>query len=277
MKVGKIERVGLIGLGKMGNPMARHMMAKGFSVIGFDVDAGTMAAAVDVGVTKTSTPAEVAAQSDMIIVVVGFDAEVDQVIFADDGLLAGAKPGAVIAIASTVAPQFIKRLPARLEGKDVHILDIPLTRGEDAAEKGNLLILGGGDKAVFDACRPVFEAFSNAIFHLGPLGAGQVSKMVNNLILWACISANYEGFKLAETLGVSPKSLREALIESSAQNWAMQTRADERPVPWAEKDMTIVLKEADTARLSLPLCGVIKEVIKGFKIERGLPMPKMPE
>ncbi|MDP2618796.1 MAG: NAD(P)-dependent oxidoreductase [Hyphomicrobiales bacterium] len=273
----KIERVGLIGLGKMGNPMARHMMAKGFPVVGFDVDAETMAAAVDIGVTSASTPAEVAASCDIVIVVVGFDAEVDHVIFADDGLLAGAKPGAVIAIASTVAPQFIKRLPARLAGKDVHMLDIPLTRGEDAAEKGRLLILGGGDEAVFDVCRPVFEAFSDAIFHLGPLGAGQIGKMVNNLILWACISANYEGFKLAETLGVSPERLREALAESSAQNWAMDTRADDRPVPWAEKDMTIVLKEADLARLSLPLCGVVKEVIKGFKIERGLPMPKMPE
>nr|WP_255520294.1 NAD-binding protein [Ramlibacter aurantiacus] len=107
---------------------------------------------------------------------------------------------------------------------------------------------------------------------MGALGAGQIGKLVNNLILWACMSANYEGLKLASALGVEPEALRRVLVQSSASNWSLQTRADEKPVPWAEKDMTIVLKEADLAHVSLPLCGVVKEVIKGFKIERGLPL-----
>ena len=100
--------------------------------------------------------------------------------------------------------------------------------------------------------------------------------MVNNLILWACISANDEGFKLAQKLGVEREALRTALLESSADNWSLETRPEEKPMPWAEKDMTIVLKEADAARLSLPLCGVIKEVIKTVKLERGWPTPKAP-
>lgn len=277
MSDNKIESVGLIGLGKMGGPIARHMLAKGFSVAGYDVNVDSLAAATASGVIGTSAPAEVAEQSDVTIVVVGFDSEVEQVIFADDGLLSGAKPGSIIAIASTVAPHFVKRLPERFGDKDVRLLDIPLTRGEQAAEDGKLLILGGGDQEAFERCRPVFESFSDAIFHLGPLGAGQVGKLVNNLILWACMSANFEGLKLAERLGVDPEPLREALVESSAQNWSLETRAEEKPVPWAEKDMTIVLKEADGARISLPLCGVVKEVIKGLKIERGLPTPRMPE
>jgi 3-hydroxyisobutyrate dehydrogenase-like beta-hydroxyacid dehydrogenase len=159
----------------------------------------------------------------------------------------------------------------------ITLLDIPLCRGEGAAQEGKLLIMGGGDKAAFDACRPAFAAFADAVFHLGPAGAGQVGKMVNNLILWACISANEEGFKLARTLGVDRETLRAALLDSSAANWSLATRPEEKPMPWAEKDMTIVLKEADAARLSLPLCGVVKEVIKSVKIERNWPTPRGPK
>ena len=96
--------------------------------------------------------------------------------------------------------------------------------------------------------------------------------MVNNLILWACMSANDEGLRLAQSMGVDPEVLRAALHKSSAQNWSLSTRAEDRPIPWAEKDMNIVLREADKARLSLPLCGTVKEVIKGIKIRRGIPM-----
>ena len=91
--------------------------------------------------------------------------------------------------------------------------------------------------------------------------------------MWVCVSANYEGMKLAKTMDVDPETIRQALVKSSAQNWALQTRADERPLPWAEKDMMVVLQEADKARVSLRLAGTVKEAIKGFKIERGLPMP----
>ena len=92
-------------------------------------------------------------------------------------------------------------------------------------------------------------------------------------MLWACISANHEGFKLAGALGVEAGPLRAALLESSARNWALETGAVDRPMPWAEKDMTIVLGEADAARIALPLCGTVKEVVKGVKIERGQSMP----
>jgi 3-hydroxyisobutyrate dehydrogenase-like beta-hydroxyacid dehydrogenase len=154
------------------------------------------------------------------------------------------------------------------------LLDIPLARGEAAAVAGKLLIYGAGDEAAFEACRPAFTAFASDIFHLGAAGAGQVGKMVNNLLLWACISANDEGLRLGEALGVDPAKLREALRHGSGQNWAMDHRAEESGMPWAEKDMSLVLHEADLARLSLPLAGTIKEVIKGLKIRMGLGLPK---
>jgi 3-hydroxyisobutyrate dehydrogenase-like beta-hydroxyacid dehydrogenase len=157
----------------------------------------------------------------------------------------------------------------RLDRQGMSPLDIPLCRGEPAAEAGRLLMVGGGDAQVFERCRPAFSAFADTIHHLGPLGAGQVGKMVNNLILWACICANDEGIRLGEELGVDREALRAMLLDSSAQNWALQTRIADLAMPWAEKDMMIVLSEADATRITLPLCGVVKEVIKGIKVARG--------
>jgi 3-hydroxyisobutyrate dehydrogenase-like beta-hydroxyacid dehydrogenase len=273
-----IRHIGLVGLGKMGLPIGRLLHQRGFSVNGYDVALPALKAAASAGIQPVNSPKAVAATSDLVIVAVGFDSEVEAVMFGDTGVLAGASDGSIVAIASTVAPHTMQQIAARLPAKPaVTLLDIPLCRGEGAAQEGKLLIMGGGDKAVFDACRPAFAAFADAVFHLGPLGAGQVGKMVNNLILWACISANEEGFKIANALGVDREILRAALLESSAGNWSLATRPEEKPMPWAEKDMSIVLAEADAARLSLPLCGVVKEVIKTVKIERNWPTPHAPK
>src|SRR6266851_2052714 len=132
-----IETVGILGLGKMGCPIAAHLVAKGFKVVGYD-------------------PLEEARNKAVAL---------------------GARSAA----------------SARLAEKDLVLLDIPLARGEAAATAGKLLVYGAGDPDAFELCRPVFGAFASDIFHLGPAGAGQVAKMVNNLILWACISVNDEG------------------------------------------------------------------------------------
>lgn len=272
-----IETVGVIGLGKMGGPLARHLVDGGFTVLGHDVAAEAMEAAADNGAASTESPADMAARSDLVIIGVGFDSEVERVIFGADGVLAGARPGLVVAVASTIAPSTMKKIATRAQDREVTFLDIPMCRGEQAAIDGRLLIMGGGDKAVFDACRAAFATFSDSIHHLGDLGAGQVGKMVNNMILWACISADHEGLALAQGLGVEAEALREALLKSSAANWALAMRASESPMPWAEKDMMIVLKEADGIRLSLPLAGSVKEVVKGIKIALGHPTPKEAE
>src|SRR6266852_1606790 len=212
-----IETVGILGLGKMGGPIAGHLLARGFKVIGYDPVARLLEQAAARGARGATSARELARSSDLVIVVVGFDSEVEEVIF------------------------------------------------------------GEGDPDAFELCRPVFGAFASDIFHLGPAGAGQVAKMVNNLILWACISVNDEGLRLGRALGVDPERLCEALRHGSAQNWAMDTQAERSGMPWAEKDMSIVLEEADRARLSLPLAGTVKETIKGLKIRMGLGMPEIPE
>ena len=269
-----IQKIGIVGLGKMGAPMARHLIAKGYNVAGCDpVDAARRNAAA-LGVSVLDAPREVARASDALIVVVGFDHEVETVLFGAGGAMEAARPGLIVAIGSTIAPRYAVKLAERLRERGVVLLDAPLARGERAAVAGKLLIFGAGDEKAFEACRPAFSAFASDIFHLGGPGAGQVGKMVNNLILWACTSANDEGLRLGQALGVDPQKLREALHHSSAQNWAMDQRSDLSGMPWAEKDMSIVLHEADLARLSLPLCGTVKETVKGLKIRLGYGLPK---
>jgi 3-hydroxyisobutyrate dehydrogenase-like beta-hydroxyacid dehydrogenase len=274
MAESEISQVGMIGLGKMGLPMTRHLLRKRFSVIGFDRDPEAVRQLTQLGGRAAGDCAEVAANSQLVIVVVGFESQVDEVLFGDRGVIAGAPDSLVVTIASTAPPSYVRALPSRAGKPSIAFLDTPLTRAERAAEEGTLLILGGGDKSAFDRCRPAFQTFASDICYLGALGAGQIGKMINNFVLWSCTSANYEGLKFARTLGVDPEQLREALGKSTAQNWAMSSRSDERSAPWAEKDMMIVLKEADIARVSIPLAGVVKEVIKGFKIEQGHPMPR---
>lgn len=268
------QRIGLIGLGAMGQPMARHLLQKGYTVSGCDPQGEAQRKAAGQGVTILSSPGAVARASDVVLILVGFDAQVEKVIFAADGIAEAARPGLIIAMGSTIAPSYARSLTERLEGSGLILLDMALTRGEPFAEAGTMLILGGGNEAAFAACAPVFRCFASDIFHLGPFGAGQIGKMVNNLILWACMSANDEGLRLGEALGVDQEKLRAALGHSSAQNFSLTARADTRPAPWAEKDMGIVLREADAAGLSVPLSGLVRELIKDFKRRKGYPTPR---
>src|SRR5437899_1695653 len=218
-----VETIGILGLGKMGCPIAAHLVAKGFKVVGYDPLEEARNKALALGARGAASAREAAQASDLVIIVVGFDREVEEVLFGKDGVLEGARPGLIVALGSTVAPRYSTRLAARLAEKNLVLLDIPLARGEAAATAGKLLVYGAGDLDAFELCRPVFGAFASDVFHLGPAGAGQVAKMVNNLILWACIAVNDEGLRLGGALGVDPERLCEALRHGSAQNWAMDT------------------------------------------------------
>ncbi|HLI19855.1 MAG TPA: NAD(P)-dependent oxidoreductase [Stellaceae bacterium] len=267
------RRIGILGLGAMGRPMARHLIAKGFVVAGCDPNAAACDRAAALGVAIAPSPRALTERSDAVLVVVGFDVQVERAMFGAAGIREAARPGLIIAMGSTIAPSYARDLARRLEGSGIVLIDMALTRGEPFAEAGTMLVLGGGDEAAFAACEPVMRCFASDIFHLGLFGAGQIGKMVNNLILWACMSANDEGLRLGAALGVDAGKLREALTHSSAENFSLTARADERPTPWAEKDMRIVLAEAAATGLDLPLSRLVKERIADFKRRKGYPTP----
>lgn len=268
------RRIGLVGLGAMGRPMARHLLHGGYEVAGCDVSRGACDAAAKLGTRIASSPADLARTVDLVMIVVGFDQEVEDVMFGKGGVLDSARHGLIVAIGSTISPSCARKLAARVDGTGLVMLDMALTRGEPAAEAGKMLIMGGGDEAGFEACRPVFAQFASDVFNLGPFGSGQVGKLINNAILWACIAANDEALRFGERLGVEERVLRNALVHSSAQNWALSSGIEKHPMPWAEKDLSIAQAEADRIRFSIPLSGVVKELVKELKLRRGYPTPE---
>lgn len=269
----QINEVGIIGLGRMGAPMAWHLLSANYSVRGFDTSQAAVAAARSNGIAIMESSAETAAQSDAVIIIVGFDGQVEQVIFGEDGVVAGARPGTILMIASTVAPGYMKDLARRVADLGHTAIDIPVARGEAAAQSGELLVFAGGDQDAVERCRPLMESFSDRIAYLGAAGAGQTAKAINNMLLWTCLAANVEGLDLGEALGVDRETLREALCHSSGANWALETRADERPALWAEKDMDLLLGEAANARITAPISKTTRDAIAAFKKARNLPAP----
>ncbi len=266
--------VGVIGLGRMGHPIAHRLAKAGFIVSGHDRDTRAAAAASAVGIPVAGSPRAVAMTSDIVIVVVGFESDVTEAMFGPDGVSGGLGPGTVVAIASTVAPSYVVGLAEQLGAIGARLIDTPLVRGEAAARSGRLVIYAGGDEVDIALCRPVFDVLAERVIRLGELGAGQVAKAANNQLLWTCVAASAEALDFGAAFGLDRDGLRAALGYGSGANWALETRADDRPALWAEKDLAIVLDEADVAGVAMPVTAAVRQAIAAFKAARGLPTPK---
>jgi len=260
------DGVAVIGLGQMGLPMARNLRDKGFRVVGYDVSENSRERAAAIGIELAPTAGEAARDTALSLVVVGFDDQVTAVVrAADSGLLAGARPGHVIAVCSTVEPRTVVQAAETASRCSVHVVDAPLCRGEPSAEDGTLLVMLGGDDHVLTAIEPAMSAVASDLYRLGAVGAGQAGKMLNNFLLWTSVVANYEAMRLGGRLDVDLDALREALTRSSGNNWALETWTRSRPMPWAEKDMSILMRHADEVHLAMPAAGLVRELIKDIK------------
>lgn len=268
--VGKDDGVAVIGLGKMGLPMARNLRTAGYRVLGFDVSPERAAQAAQLGIDIVDSPADAARRTATALVVVGFDDQATEVVCASDvGLLAGAAEGFVIAMCSTVESTTSMMLAERAEAVGAVLVDATLCLGEPAAEDASMLIMCGGDDRWLDRIEPVLRTVGKDIYRLGAVGAGQIGKMLNNYLLWSSVVANYEALRLGGRLGLDLEALRRSLMLSSGNNWALETWLRSRPMPWAEKDMRIVLQHADDAALPMPNAGLVREEIKAVNVVKN--------
>jgi 3-hydroxyisobutyrate dehydrogenase-like beta-hydroxyacid dehydrogenase len=266
----KDDGVAVIGLGKMGLPMARNLRTAGYRVVGFDVSEGQLAKAAELGVETARTPAEAAARTATALVVVGFDNEASAVVSAPEtGLLAGSGPGYIVAMCSTVESSTSLALAELCEKAGAVLVDATLCLGEPAAEDASMLIMCGGPDEALDRVDPVLATVGKDIYRLGGVGAGQVGKMLNNYLLWNSVVANYEALRLGGRLGLDLEALRQSLMLSSGNNWALETWLRARPMPWAEKDMRILMQHADDASLPMPNAGLVREEIKAIKVVKN--------
>ena len=268
--ISKDDGIAVIGLGKMGLPMARNLRTAGYRVVGFDVSAQQAAKAAELGVETASSPADAARQTATALVVVGFDDQAMEVVSAPGiGLLSGAQSGFIIAMCSTVESTTSTTLAEVADKSGVFLVDATLCLGEPAAEDASMLIMCGGADEPLDRLDPVLRTVGKDIYRLGAVGAGQVGKMLNNYLLWNSVVANHEALRLGGRLGLDLEALRQSLMLSSGNNWALETWLRSRPMPWAEKDMRIVLQHADEAALPMPNAGLIREEIKGIKVVKN--------
>ena len=262
-----VRRVGVIGLGRMGLPMARHLAGAGFDVCGFDRHLDRRTALAEAGGEPLASVEAVAGRADAVLVMVTDDAEVREVALEAGGILAAAQPGTILIVSSTVKPSTCREVAAEAAPRGVQVLDAPVARGQRAAEDGTLTVYVGGSVEAFQRCLPVFEAIGKEVFHIGvDVGAGQVAKLVNNLILRAGVVAVYEALTFAARLGVSPRRLRPALEKGSADSYALR-ELHRIKLTWQDKDLAQAMEVAAELGMTLPLSDRVRELTRGLTRE----------
>lgn len=210
-----MTRVGFIGLGSQGGPIARRIVEGGFPLTLWARRPESLEPYADTAASTASTPAELGAASDVVGLCVVGDADVEDVLLRADGVLEGMAAGGVVAIHSTIHPDTCARVAEHAARRGVGVIDAPVSGGGGAAARRKLLVMVGGEDEQLARCRPVFDTFADPVVHLGPLGTGQVAKLVNNLVFTALVSVGLETFAFADALGMDRSALAQVLASGS--------------------------------------------------------------
>jgi 3-hydroxyisobutyrate dehydrogenase len=216
-------RIGFIGLGSQGAPMARRIVDAGYQTTLWARRPASLEPFAGTGTKTAGSPAELAATSDLVCLCVVGDADVIDVATRDNGLLAGLKPGSVIVVHSTVHPNTCRELAEKASGHGVSVLDAPVSGGGIAAAEKRLLVMVGGDAETVGRCRPVFETYGNPVVHLGDLGSGQLTKILNNVLFTANLGTAMSALALSEGLGLSRDRFAEVISTGSANSFALNS------------------------------------------------------
>jgi 3-hydroxyisobutyrate dehydrogenase len=248
-------RVGFIGLGSQGGPMARRIIEAGYPMTLWARRPATLESFADTPTAIAGSPADLAAASDLVCLCVVGDADVEEVAGGERGVLAGLQPGGVIAVHSTVHPDTCRELAKKAAAQGVSVIDAPVSGGGPAAANGRLLAMVGGETDIVDRCRPVFKTYADPVVHLGDLGSGQTTKLLNNLLFTANLGTAATALSLAKALGVSADRFTEVVSRSSGNSFALNviggTGTLERLAGLAgsllQKDVRLVVDLADDA------------------------------
>lgn len=274
-----MAELGFLGLGIMGYPMARHLLRAGHSVALWSNTASKARelAGAENGIC-CSTPKEVAERADVIFLCVGDTDMSARVTLGENGLLEGLRPGAVIVDCSTISPAYARRAAATLKEKGADFLDAPCTGSRPGAEGGTLTFMVGGDSAVYEKVKPLFEVMGKRLYHCGGTGLGLAAKLTQNLILSNIIQAFNEGMVLSTRAGVDPELMLDILDNSAAKSGLIAYKAPfvfrrdfstNFSVRWMHKDIGLMLEEANELEIPLPLTAVTQQLFRAA-IAQGL-------
>lgn len=267
--MGQTLKIGIIGFGAMGNAMAEHIMSRGgYSVLVHDIDPECMSAAAQIGASPVESVREIGEGADVVILMVATD---DQVRDVTDELVGTGKKGLLIIIASTNHPKTMREIEVGIRAVGMRMIDAPVVFGLRGAKEGQLVSLCGGSQEDVDDARQILLCYSKKVHHMGPVGTGQLTKTVNNMLHWSSCVANFEAILLGKRHGLNGQRLREVLLDCPADNGTLR-RWDTTRFTWHEKDLDIALELAQEGGLMLPLFGQVDQLIKSIKPDqiRGL-------
>jgi 3-hydroxyisobutyrate dehydrogenase len=264
-----MAKAAFIGLGVMGYPMAGHLQKNGHDVTVFNrTTAKAKKWAKEYGGKHAKTPAEAAKGADFVFSCVGNDDDLRSVVYGKDGILAGMKKGATYCDHTTASAIVAREIDAECKKKDVEFLDGPVSGGQAGAENGKLTVMVGGKKKTFTAAKPVIDSYAVAATLMGKAGAGQHTKMVNQICIAGLLQGLSEGLAFAAKSGLDPKLVVECISKGAAGSWQMENRgntmADDKfdfgfAVEWMRKDLGIALEESKINGAQLPVTALVDQ------------------
>ena len=272
-----MERVAFLGLGTMGAAMAANLARAGFPVTAWNRTEGRAPELKELGVDLAANPAAAAAAADVVVICVSDTSDVEDVLFGTDGVVDGAREDTLVVDCSTIAPSGSWDFAARLRERGLHMIDAPVSGGSEGARNATLTIFVGGDASDVERARPVLDAIGRTITHVGPIGAGQAVKAVNQVILAGTYLGVAEGIVLAIKAGLDVEQVVEALGGGAAQSWVLANRSgrmidNEYPLGFKvalhRKDLGIALDLAAQLGAALPVSALAAQLESGL-IGRG--------
>jgi 3-hydroxyisobutyrate dehydrogenase len=272
------KAIGFIGLGIMGSGMARNLLRAGFDLTVWNRTEAKAVALVEAGAAAAASPAEVAARSSVVVVCVSDTPDVEAVVLGPGGILEGARPGTLVIDCSTISPAATRAIATSLRERGVAWLDAPVSGGSEGAARGTLSIMAGGETADFERALPVLSAMGKTITHVGPQGAGQMVKLVNQVLVVVTMQGVAEALLLAQAGGLDLEKTLAAVSGGAAGSWMLSNRGpqvihrDWRPgftIDLQQKDLRLVLEAADQLGMPVPGTALVFQLYRTLE-QRGL-------
>ncbi|MBI1244196.1 MAG: NAD-binding protein [Alphaproteobacteria bacterium] len=274
-----MAKLAFLGLGVMGFPMAGHLQKAGHSVTVYNRNAAKAAAWVAKhGGTSAPTPAAAASGADIVLACVGNDDDLRSVVYGKDGALAGMKSGAIFVDHTTASAAVAREIEKAAGEKGIGFLDAPVSGGQAGAENGQLGIMVGGADATFAKAEPVLKIYAKALTHMGPAGAGQLTKMVNQICIAGLLQGLSEGMNFAMKAGLDADKVLSVITKGAAGSWQMENRAKTMvqgkfdfgfAIDWMRKDLSICLAEAKNNKARLPGTALIDQFYAAVQARGG--------
>jgi 3-hydroxyisobutyrate dehydrogenase-like beta-hydroxyacid dehydrogenase len=262
-------KAAFIGLGVMGFPMAGHLAAKGHDVTVYNRTAAKAESWIARhGGRHAPTPAAAAKGAEIVFVCVGNDDDLRGVAFGETGALAGMSPGTILVDHTTASAGVAREIAAEAKKHGIDFLDAPVSGGQTGAENGRLTVMVGGEQGAFDRAKPVIDSYARSCVLMGPVGAGQLTKMVNQICIAGLVQALAEGLNFAQRAGLDGKRVIDVISKGAAQSWQMENRGETMlqgkfdfgfAVDWMRKDLGICLEESKRNGALLPVTALVDQ------------------